>query len=126
MVAATPEQLDQVEAWLTDEHRLGPRQPAGRTLTQIVHEDNVPVAVLQWGACGYFLKARDALIGWSPLRCAQRRNLIVNNVRFLVLKATNRTNMASKALAHATQALPAQWHQAHGYEPLLAEPSGAR
>ena len=120
-VATNADEHRQVEAWLLAEHRLGPRQPAGRSLTQIVHEDGVPVAVLQWGACGCFLKPRDAFIGWPALLCAKRRNLIVNNVRFLVLKATNRTNMASKALAHATKTLAAQWHAAHGYEPLLAE-----
>jgi len=121
IVATTSDELAQVEAWLHAEHRLGPRQPAGRFLTQVVHEDGVPVAVLQWGSCGCFLKARDAFIGWPSLLCAKRRNLIVNNVRFLVLKATNRTNLAGKALAHATKVLSAQWHEAHGYEPLLAE-----
>jgi len=120
VLATSPEERAQVEVWLATEHRLGVRQPAGRTLTQIVYEEEEPVAVLQWGACGYFLKAREDFIGWSQLLCAKRRNLIVNNVRFLVLEATMRTNMASKALAHALKALPAQWYEEHGYEPLLA------
>jgi hypothetical protein len=120
-IATSSEQHAQVQAWLLAEHRLGPRQAAGRSLTQIVYEDGVPVALLQWGACGCFLKPRDAFIGWTSLLCAKRRNLIVNNVRFLVLKATNRTNLASKALAHATKVLAGQWHATHGYEPLLAE-----
>jgi len=41
-------------------------------------------------------------------------------VRFLVLEANRRPNLASKVLAHALKALPGQWHEEHGYEPLLA------
>ena len=46
---------------------------------------------------------------------------MVLNRRFLVLGPTRMPNLASRALALATQALPEHWQQAHGYQPLLAE-----
>ena len=77
-------------------------------------------------ACAYHLKDREAWIGWDAQTCARRRNLIINNVRFLVRAAARRPNLASKALAEALKAIGAQWRERFGYEPLLAEPSGAR
>lgn len=110
-----------VAQWLQAEHFLGDFQPVGHTLFQIVTEAEHPVAVLVWAASAYHLKDRDAWIGWDRLTCASRRNLIVNNVRFLVREAARRPNLASQVLALALKALPAHWQTHFGYQPLLAE-----
>ena len=52
---------------------------------------------------------------------AKRPKLIVNNTRFLVLDETREPNLASQSLGAALRALPAQWQDAHGFLPLLAE-----
>lgn len=116
-----PNDRQQVAQWLDAEHWLGSFRPVGHTLFQIIEEAGQAVAVLVWAASAYRLKDREAYIGWDPVTCAQRRNLIVNNVRFLVREPGRRPNLASQALALATSALPAQWAKHFHYEPLLAE-----
>ena len=119
--ALSPDDQAAVSGWLEAEHFLGDFKPIGHSLIQIIREDGNPVAVIQWAACAYRLKDREAWIGWNALTCAKRRNLVVNNVRFLVLEAARRPNLASKSLAHAVRALPGHWQENFGYEPLLCE-----
>ena len=114
-------QRQQIAGWLDAEHFLGSFRPVGHTLFQIVEEAAVPVAILVWAASAYHLKDREGWIGWDALTCASRRNLIVNNVRFLVREAARRPNLASQALAKALKVLPEQWQESFGYQPLLAE-----
>ena len=120
-IASDPDQRSLVAAWLDAEHFLGSVQPVGHSLIHLICEDGVPVAVVQWGACAFRLKDREEWIGWGALTCAKRRNLVVNNVRFLVREAARRPNLASKALAHSLKVLAAHWQERFGYEPLLAE-----
>ena len=119
--ALSPEDKAAAAGWLEAEHFLGSFKPVGHSLIHIIREDGEPVAVIQWAACAYHLKDREAWIGWNGLTCARRRNLVVNNVRFLVREAARRPNLASKALAHSVRALPAHWREHFGYEPLLCE-----
>lgn len=119
--ALSPEDKSTVNGWLEAEHFLGEFKPIGHSLIQVIREDGQAVAVIQWAACAYHLKDREAWIGWSALLCAKRRNLVVNNVRFLVLESARRPNLASKSLAHAVRALPGHWQEHFGYEPLLCE-----
>lgn len=119
--ALEPSQKALAAGWLEAEHFLGSFKPVGHSLIHLVSEDDQLVAVVQWAACSYHLKDREEWIGWDKLTCARRRNLIVNNVRFLVREASRRPNLASKALAHSVRALPAHWCEHFGYEPLLCE-----
>ncbi len=109
--ALSPEDKSTVNGWLEAEHFLGEFKPIGHSLIQVIREDGQAVAVIQWAACAYHLKDREAWIGWSALLCAKRRNLVVNNVRFLVLESARRPNLASKSLAHAVRALPGHWQE---------------
>jgi Domain of unknown function (DUF4338)/DDE_Tnp_1-associated len=120
-VADDAAQRQQVAAWLEAEHFLGSFRPVGHSLAQIILEDGKPVALVQWAACAYHLKDREAWSGWDAQACARRRNLIINNVRFLVRAAARRPNLASKALAEALKAIGGQWRERFGYEPLVAE-----
>ncbi len=120
-VALSSQDKALVAHWLEAQHFLGSFKPVGHSFCHIISEDGRPVAIVQWAACAYRLKDREAFIGWSPLQCARRRNLVVNNVRFLVLDAARRPNLASKALAHSVKALAADWALHFGYEPLLVE-----
>ncbi len=101
------------------EHFLGALRPVGHTLMQFVQQEDQVVAVLVWAASAYHLKDRDQWIGWDAITCAQRRNLITNNVRFLVREEHRRPNLASQSLAAALKVLPQQWQEHFGYRPLL-------
>src|SRR5438046_3478285 len=100
---------------------LGALRAVGHTLIQFVRKENQVVAVLGWAASAYQIKDRDQGIGWDAITCAKRRNLITNNVRFLVREEHRRPNLASQSLAAALKVLPQQWQEHFGYRPLLAE-----
>jgi hypothetical protein len=120
-VADEAAQRQQVTAWLEAEHFLGSFRPVGHSLAQVILEDGQPVALVQWAACAYRLKNREAWFGRDAQACARQRNLIINNVRLLVRAACRRPNLASKALTEALKAIGEQWRRRFGYEPLLAE-----
>jgi hypothetical protein len=109
----------EVREWMEAEHWLKSFRPVGHSLVQVIKEKGQAVAVVQWSSCAYRLKDREQWIGWNAMQCAQRRKLVVNNVRFLVRDRS--PNLASKALAKAVDALPGQWRENYGYEPLVAE-----
>ena len=90
-VADDAAQRQQVTAWLEAELFLGSFRPVGHSLAQVILGDSQPVALVQWAACAYRLKDREAWIGWDAQACARRRNLIINNVRFLVRAAARRS-----------------------------------
>jgi hypothetical protein len=107
---------------LADHHYLGAGRPVGDYLRQVVEVDGVAVALLVWGPACYALKDRDLWISWSALQRLERLKLIVQNRRFLVLAAKGQSpNLASQAMGAALRALPDQWREHFGYQPLLAE-----
>lgn len=109
-------------AELGREHFLGPRQPSGDSLYQVIEDPAGHwCGLLLWCSAGLHLKDRDAWIGWDALMRSRRLKLVVNNARFLIPDASRRPNLASRVLAVATAALPAQYHAHYGYRPLLAE-----
>jgi hypothetical protein len=105
---------------LDQEHYLGDL-PQGRQLLQVVEYQGQWVALLDWGPASWKLADREEWIGWTAQQRAERLALIVLNRRFLVLGEARMPNLASRALALATKALPKHWQQAHGFKPLLAE-----
>ena len=102
-VAEEAAQRQQVAAWLEAEHFLGSFRPVGHSLVQIILEDGQPVALVQWAACAYHLKDREAWIGWEAQACARRRNRTVsirtaarspNRARAAATSASNRSSVS--------------------------------
>lgn len=107
---------------LRDHHYLGAGRPVGDYLRQIAEVDGQPCALLVWGPSCYALKDRDLWIGWSAWQRVERLKLVVQNRRFLLLSPKGQSpNLASQTLGAALRALPGQWQECFGYQPLLAE-----
>ncbi len=103
-------------------HYMGETRSGGDTLRLVVEEDGVWIALMVWGSACYRLKDRDQWIGWSARLRAHRQKLVVMNRRFTLLcEKGRRTNLASRVLGLAVRELPGLWHDAFGYEPLVAE-----
>jgi hypothetical protein len=118
-----PDQLKIFEATLNERHYLKAPRPVGNYLRQVVRTSaGGALALLEWGPACYALKDRDQHIGWNANQRIEKLKLIVQNRRFLLLADKGiAPNLASKTLAAALRALPAQWQQTHGYRPLMAE-----
>lgn len=119
---ASPEEYEWFDKVLAEHHYLGAGRSVGDYLRQVIAIDNQPVSVLVWGPACYALKDRDRWISWSTSQRVERLKLVVQNRRFLLLKAKGEApNLASQAMGAALRALPEQWQQRFGYRPLLAE-----
>ena len=110
------------EALMGEYHYLGEGHSAGDTLRLVAERSGEWVGLLMWGSACYRLKPRDAFIGWTSTQRAQRQKLVVQNRRFALLADRGQhPNLASHILGAAVRELPGLWHEAFGYEPLLAE-----
>jgi len=109
-------------ALLEEEHALGSRQAKGRSLYQVIcdEEDRWVALVLWTGAC-WHLGARDQWIGWDGVTRSERLQLVVHQARFLVLQSARDSLWSSAVLAASARDLPAQWEEVFEYRPLLAE-----
>jgi len=103
-------------------HYLGEGHPAGDTMRMVALVDSEWQGLVLWGSASYRLRDRDQFIGWTGQQRAQRQKLVVQNRRFLLLAQRGQyPNLASQILGAAVRELPQLWHEAFGYEPLLAE-----
>lgn len=118
---ATQEDYNRADELLNREHYLGATKARGHSLLQIIEYKDQWVALIDWGPAALKLGDRDEWIGWNGRQRADRRGLVVQNRRFLVLSETRMPNLASRSLALAIQKLPQHWEQHYGYRPLLAE-----
>ena len=73
------------------------------------------------GGRGLHAPLRERYIGWDEPTKRQRRHLVVNNFRFLVLPWVRVHNLASKVLALTVRRLSADWEHAYGHPVHLAE-----
>ena len=101
-----PQEYQRAGELLDREHYLGD-VPQGRQLLQVVEYNGQWVALLDWGPATLKLSDREEWIGWTSQQRAERLGLVVLNRRFLVLGKTRMPNLATKSLALATKALPA-------------------
>ena len=110
------------KALLEQEHALGDRKAKGRSVYQVVcDEEDRWVALFLWtGAC-WHLHPRDEWVGWDGMKRSERLQLIVHQARFLVLPAARDSVWSSAVLAASLRDLPAQWEEVFDYRPLLAE-----
>ena len=113
---------ERFDALLREKHYLGEAARVGDFLRQVVEREGQWVALLVWGPAALKLKDREAWMGWNAAMAAERLKLVVQNRRYLLLvERGEEPNLASAALAACCRALPAQWSEHFGYEPLIAE-----
>lgn len=115
------DEFKQADEFFEREHYLGSIKRSGKGLIQVIEHQGQAVALMDWGPAALKLIDRDQWIGWNGRQRADRRDLIVQNRRFLLLSIVRMPNLASRCLSMALKTLPSQWQQAYGYKPLLAE-----
>ena len=107
---------------LEREHYLGNATAVGRVLRYVAEHQGQWVAVLTFCSAALHLKPRDRLLKWSARQVKERRHLIAQNSRFLVLPSTGRwPNLASRVLKLVCARLSQDWQEQFGHPVLLAE-----
>jgi hypothetical protein len=105
---------------LTTKHYLKSAQAVGRVLRYVAEYQGQWVALLTFNSAAYHLKLRDRWLHWVGGQVAQRRHLLAQNSRFLVLAAPGKwPNLASRVLKLVCERLPKDWQERFGY-PVLA------
>ena len=107
---------------MESKHYLGNANAIGQVLRYVAQYQGQWVAVLTFCSAALHLKPRDQLLNWSAREVPQRRHLVAQNSRFLILPSTGRwPNLASRVLKLICQELPGDWEKHFGHPVLLVE-----
>src|SRR5256712_675528 len=105
---------------LVSKHYLKSANAVGRVLRYVAEYQEQWVALMTFNSAAYHLKPRDRWLHWVGSQVAQRRHLIAQNSRFLVLAAPGKwPNLASRVLKLVCARLPNDWQEHFGC-PVLA------
>jgi hypothetical protein len=107
---------------LAAKHYLKNANAVGAVLRYVAQYHGQWVALVMFNSAAYHLKLRDQWLHWVGRQVAQRRHLIAQNSRFLVLAAPGKwPNLASRVLKLTCARLSEDWRQQFGYPVLVAE-----
>ena len=94
----------------------------GRVLRYVAEYRGQWVALLVFSSPAFHIKLRDQWLQWSPRQVKERRHLIAQNARFLVLAAPGQwPNLASRVLKLACERWPQDWQEPFGYPVRVVE-----
>ena len=117
-----PSERARFDELLTREHYLKNATVVGQTLRYVAEYERQWLALLVFSSAAFHLKPRDRWLHWSARQVAQRRHLIAQNQRFLVLAAPGRwPNLASRVLKLTCDRLAGDWQQHFGHPVLAVE-----
>lgn len=107
---------------LVAKHYLKNANAVGRVLRYVAEYRGQWVALLVFSSPAFHIKLRDQWLHWLPRQVKERRHLIAQNARFLVLAAPGQwPNLASRLLKLACERLPQDWQERFGYPVRVAE-----
>ena len=105
-------------------HYLGYTPMSGSQMRYNVFAGEQLVALLSFGASAWKLAGRARFVGWQEPERLKNLQLVVNNVRFLILPWIQSKGLASRILSKVARQLPGGWHRRYGYRPLPFETFG--
>ncbi|HOX58970.1 MAG TPA: ISAs1 family transposase [Candidatus Paceibacterota bacterium] len=116
-----PEDIQQCNQILVEEHYLHSAQLVGEQLRYAVVWQGRWLAVATWSAAALHLKARDGFIGWSQAQRRERLALVVNNSRLCVLPECHYPNLVSRFMKLMLGRLSVDWERVWQHPVALAE-----
>jgi hypothetical protein len=115
-----PSERSGFDELLSREHYLKNATVVGQVLRYVAEYEGQWLALLVFSSAAFHIKPRDRWLHWSARQVAQRRHLIAQNQRFLVLAAPGRwPNLASRVLKLICDRLTEDWQRHFGH-PVLA------
>lgn len=118
----TGSERDRFDQLLESEHYLKNATAVGQVLRYVAEYQDQWVALALFSSAAFHLKPRDRWLQWPAREVSQRRHLIAQNARFLILASAGKwPNLGSRVLKLLCARLPQDWEQAFGHPVLLAE-----
>ena len=107
---------------LATKHYLKNSNAVGRVLRYVAEYRGQWVALVVFSSPAFHIKLRDQWLHWSARQVKERRHLVAQNARFLVLAAPGKwPNLASRVLKLACERLPQDWQEHFGYPVQVVE-----
>ncbi|MFZ0403272.1 MAG: Druantia anti-phage system protein DruA [Pseudolabrys sp.] len=107
---------------LVTKHYLKNANAVGRVLRYVAEYRGQWLALLVFNSPAFHIKLRDQWLEWSPRQVKERRHLIAQNARFLVLAAPGQwPNLASRVLKLVCERLAQDWQKHFGYPVQVVE-----
>ncbi len=106
---------------LVTKHYLKNANAVGRVLRYVAEYRDQWVALLVFCSPAFHIKLRDQWLHWLPRQVKERRNLIAQNARFLVLAARPVAQSGLAVLKLAGERLAADYQEHFGYPVLVLE-----
>lgn len=106
---------------LAHHHYRGAIHAVGAQRRYLIQSDQGCLGVMVFSAAARHLQDRDQWIGWDSAARRERRHLIVNNSRFLILPWVRVPHLASHLLSLAARQVVPDFQQQYGYAPVLLE-----
>src|ERR1035437_2215768 len=107
---------------LRTKHYLKNATAVGRVLRYVAEYRGQWLALAVFSSPAFHLKLRDQWLHWSARQVKERRHLIAQNARFLVLAAPSQwPNLASRVLKLICERLPQDWQVHFGYPVQVVE-----
>jgi len=117
-----PEEGLRYDQLIEQNHYLHNANVIGRVLRYVAEYRGQWVGLLTFCSAALHLKPRDQFLNWSSREVSERRHLIAQNSRFLILPSIARwPNLASRILKLVCERLPWDWKEHFGHPVLLAE-----
>lgn len=118
----SPGERERFDELMEKEHYLHNATAVGQVLRYVAVYQGRWVALLTFCSAALHLKFRDRLLEWTARQVAERRHLIGQNSRFLILPSTGRwPNLASRVLKLTCERLSRDWQEHFGHPVLLVE-----
>ncbi len=107
---------------LATRHYLKNPTAVGQVLRYVVKHREQWVALLVFSSPAFHLKPREEWLQWNPRQLEERRHLLAQNSRFLILAAPGKwPNLASRVLKLVCGRLAEDWHKEFGHPVLAVE-----
>src|SRR3989454_11603744 len=105
---------------LVTKHYLKNANAVGRVLRYVAEYPGQWVALLVFSSPAFHIKLRDQWLHWPARQVKERRHLIAQNARFLVLAAPGQwPNLASRVLKLVCERLAQDWRGRLGFSGVV-------
>lgn len=115
-----PAEVARFDSLIEREHYLHTATSVGAVLRYVAKHQDQWVGLLVFASPAWHLKPRERWLQWNPSRLDERRHLLAQNTRLLILPSTGQwPNLASRILSLTTRRLSQDWQARYG-TPVLA------
>ena len=107
---------------LATRHYLKNSTAVGQVLRYVVKYDEQWMALLVFSSPAFHLRPREEWLQWTPRQLEERRHLLAQNSRFLILASPGKwPNLASRVLKLVCARLAQDWQKEFGHPVLAVE-----